>query len=782
MNESDDDDIVEKSDGNPSNGLGSSYVSEPTHATPSKTSPEARVERLAAKNQDESSNTSPEGQQSQQTIKPHPKKETSLAKTKRLAAQKKKDVGELTKPMPKRTLPVKHGSSASSEVDELEKERLRAEKRRRRLSSSLGGIMKEEGESSKSQRTMVDENIEKYSRFRLCERKIPREEMDNIMDTYKYISMQRLSSYSQRKLTEFSETTQWATIAIVSEKSLTKASSNGKKYLILTLTDFSKRITMFLFDEAYETHRKSRNGTVVLVCDPRVIPASNDSKSFSLGASSASTIVPVGTATDFGQCKGVCKSGNRCTMPVNLKKTSFCEFHIVSEFKKLGTRGGFNTANSAGLVKPNFTQGKRNISAGSYSSRSFQKVDGAEIYFAPNHQNNLGRNQNNPKAIRDKAMRNQGITTGACKMTGSTPTFRGAYGYQPNSENTRKAFIPSSSRKPVLKVGQDGSTELTSHATDSNQEKRKHNAEVGQNLGKAIEDASKGGGEAHQVSRGGIHFSKAVGYKPVTKGELHKQSLSRFEGQKQAGNQKDPLGEALGLRKYHNTDTAPLTNNQKATEKRRILESSVKEIESEYRSARSSSFALVDDSRYPLQQRRLNVGQKASNRAGAMAGIHNRISPSSHCQHEAMTRYSSKVTSENVRIRGLYGNEGKSPVQSARERLKEKNIEKATKNLSASKAPPPVADRQKKNEAVQKALQLHSSHEKEVVEDDQEIALSKMDKQESIEEMRRQVAEKCGTSMKVTVWQCLEVSFRIASLIMLLNKRHNSPTIIALAV
>ena len=45
-------------------------------------------------------------------------------------------------------------------------------------------------------------------------------------------------------------------------------------------------------------------------------------------------ILKVGTATDFGICRGTRKDGTKCTMPVNIRLCEWCEYHAGEALKR----------------------------------------------------------------------------------------------------------------------------------------------------------------------------------------------------------------------------------------------------------------------------------------------------------------------------------------------------------------------------------------------------------------------------------------------------------------
>ena len=71
--------------------------------------------------------------------------------------------------------------------------------------------------------------------------------------------------------------------------------SRAGKFQIWTLSDLNgASVSLFVFKDAYGVHAKEPEGTVILLCTPRVLPAKDDRQAFSLTVSMSMEVVRIG--------------------------------------------------------------------------------------------------------------------------------------------------------------------------------------------------------------------------------------------------------------------------------------------------------------------------------------------------------------------------------------------------------------------------------------------------------------------------------------------------------
>jgi minichromosome maintenance protein 10 len=108
------------------------------------------------------------------------------------------------------------------------------------------------------------------------------------------------------------------------------------KFMVFRLTDFKYEIDLFLFDTGFERWWKLKEGTLIAVLNPGIMPPrQKDTGAFSLKVtSSEDTILEIGKARDLGICKSIKVDGHQCTAWIDKRKTEVCEYHISLQVDK----------------------------------------------------------------------------------------------------------------------------------------------------------------------------------------------------------------------------------------------------------------------------------------------------------------------------------------------------------------------------------------------------------------------------------------------------------------
>ena len=135
------------------------------------------------------------------------------------------------------------------------------------------------------------------------------------------------------------------------EREWQDGSQNQKKFMIMTLTDLTWSIDLFLFGTAVPQFHRLSPGTVVAILDPTIMPPKKgreDTGAFSLSLhSSDDTILEIGHSRDLSFCSSIKKNGQPCGEWINGAKTDICEFHLNIQLSKaqagrMGTNAGTN--------------------------------------------------------------------------------------------------------------------------------------------------------------------------------------------------------------------------------------------------------------------------------------------------------------------------------------------------------------------------------------------------------------------------------------------------------
>ena len=110
-----------------------------------------------------------------------------------------------------------------------------------------------------------------------------------------------------------------------------------------TLSDLDDTsVKLFLFGDAFAEHSKEHEGSLVCLLAPKVGASSHapdgGGPGFSLSIDKSGQLFKLGTAADFGLCKGERKDGKPCTMPVNRHVCDYCKYHAAAALKALDSR------------------------------------------------------------------------------------------------------------------------------------------------------------------------------------------------------------------------------------------------------------------------------------------------------------------------------------------------------------------------------------------------------------------------------------------------------------
>ena len=125
------------------------------------------------------------------------------------------------------------------------------------------------------------------------------------------------------------------TVAVAAERITVKTSANGKAFSVWRLFDMQHTtMSLFLFGTSHSDMRLHK-GMVLCLLDACV--DDKERKGVSLAVDDSSQVVVVGTAADFGCCKGTRKDGAQCTMFVNKAKSEFCDYHVGAAFQRSKT-------------------------------------------------------------------------------------------------------------------------------------------------------------------------------------------------------------------------------------------------------------------------------------------------------------------------------------------------------------------------------------------------------------------------------------------------------------
>ncbi|CAK4121964.1 unnamed protein product [Aphanomyces euteiches] len=229
-----------------------------------------------------------------------------------------------------------------------------------------------------SSRPIDPATTEEFSGLRIKDRLVPADEMKKQMQGRKFIHLASMDNAPTRQFDNSS--TDWVAVAVMTKKNLAK--SEHSPYVVWTLSDLENAmLSIFLYNDAYESHWKELEGSIVAIINPDIMPAKEHGR-FALKVTSGANIVKLGTSIDFGFCKCLTIGGAQCKIPVNTSNGDFCTLHMAARFKEAGK--GRMALNGPGTFRADVFRngdGIRNISAGSYvDNRSKAKRKRADVF------------------------------------------------------------------------------------------------------------------------------------------------------------------------------------------------------------------------------------------------------------------------------------------------------------------------------------------------------------------------------------------------------------------
>ncbi|TYZ63993.1 hypothetical protein PybrP1_005663 [[Pythium] brassicae (nom. inval.)] len=213
-------------------------------------------------------------------------------------------------------------------------------------------------------------DVERFSKLRITRRTVPAEDVQAELSARRFLPLHSLDTEPRSTFTD--DTMDWATIGVLTRKTLSKAAANGATFMVWSLSDLNgTELAVFLFDAAYEAHWREVEGAVVAVLNAALLPATEKNR-FAFKVAHANEVVALGRAADFGICKAQTAGDARCRLAVNTAKSQYCLHHITARFLQAG-KGRQQLNNSMGSFRKRvFAAGPgsepKNISAGVYTS------------------------------------------------------------------------------------------------------------------------------------------------------------------------------------------------------------------------------------------------------------------------------------------------------------------------------------------------------------------------------------------------------------------------------
>ncbi|CAL8467671.1 g7209 [Coccomyxa elongata] len=132
----------------------------------------------------------------------------------------------------------------------------------------------------------------------------------------------------------------WATVGVLVEKSKPCVSSKGDMYSRWKLSDLDgTTVTVFLFGDAHQNNFRESEGSVVAIVNA-LAGSSKGKDEATLKVTESTSILKLGTSSDFALCGSRKRDGTKCRNPVNISKCRFCDHHVQTESKRINSTRG----------------------------------------------------------------------------------------------------------------------------------------------------------------------------------------------------------------------------------------------------------------------------------------------------------------------------------------------------------------------------------------------------------------------------------------------------------
>jgi minichromosome maintenance protein 10 len=196
--------------------------------------------------------------------------------------------------------------------------------------------------------------LEEFSGMRVKDRTIGFHDMRTHMKDRLMVKIKKIEKMNRNVLDDPSK--DWVTIGGLYDKSMTKTSKNGKSYQIWTIGDLNGHsLSMFLFDQAFEEHKKIPRASLLIFLNPKILP-SRGKNSIALSVTSGEQMIILGTCGNFGLCRSLKRDGRRCQCVINTCDSKYCDYHINAQYKKVcqgrmdvaGSKTGRGNTNNKG--------------------------------------------------------------------------------------------------------------------------------------------------------------------------------------------------------------------------------------------------------------------------------------------------------------------------------------------------------------------------------------------------------------------------------------------------
>ncbi|CUM62546.1 uncharacterized protein PRCAT00000098001 [Priceomyces carsonii] len=127
----------------------------------------------------------------------------------------------------------------------------------------------------------------------------------------------------------------WAFLGFIVHKSDPKQGKDGKKFLKVSVGNFSQTVDVMFFGKAFEKNWKLKEGDLVAILNPQINKFTPPYKGFNLRiCDDLDSILEIGSIKHFGYCSAMNLSNIKCNKPINTSKSLMCVYHLEMRYRK----------------------------------------------------------------------------------------------------------------------------------------------------------------------------------------------------------------------------------------------------------------------------------------------------------------------------------------------------------------------------------------------------------------------------------------------------------------
>lgn len=190
------------------------------------------------------------------------------------------------------------------------------------------------------------EEKEKFSGEIIQQRYISEDRLLKLIQNYKILRISKLFAKVIAPRFEPPNYNNWCFVGTVISKSNPLVSSNGKKYMMMKVGNFSQSVDVLVIGDAFKNYWKLRVGEIIIMLNPQI---SKYGGKFNLKLTdNLSSLLEIGLSKTLGYCLFRNRNGEKCGKVINLQESHLCEYHQQQKYLSKLSRMEFSGVSSIG--------------------------------------------------------------------------------------------------------------------------------------------------------------------------------------------------------------------------------------------------------------------------------------------------------------------------------------------------------------------------------------------------------------------------------------------------